>query len=200
MSKKNLSFEAIILLSWYRAKTEKRVNAGWLSQFKRSKSLWYFDGEDGFYEAHNKHLKAADSLIKKNFYIMSYLELLIAIECFFKDIFCIIRYEILQDYDLETISYSDNVKWGKRLISKNVFGHDVFSLVYFTQEIFVNLKNNSDYSILRGLLSSERGEWIELRYYDPKKYLTRDFKNEYNELLSVFNDVRTDLRILGCFK
>ncbi len=152
----------------------------------------YGTAEVGLYKSYSGHLKAAENLSKEGFYKEAWLSLMTSIECFFKDILCLVRFHIwnglLPQQKPNTLNavlvrswLSDNAK----SIMKH-FGHDLRTLAKVLQEIFSNLSEH--FVALASNLPY--GGWISERYDAPDENKDKDkYEAKYKTTYACFSEV-----------
>jgi len=140
----------------------------------------YADKEDGYHPSYSQHLKFFLFLKEHlHFEREAYYELLIALECFFKDLICNIRFRLFGNQK-EIVPE----KLGKALLGTS-FGHDIFAMTSVLFNMFDELKDDEDFVLFKSKIP--RGEtWIQDRYSHPENYSRVDFKEKYSELFDTF--------------
>lgn len=174
-----------------------------LSNFDRNKILMtkvYLSGEEGFYESYKNHLTVSKELRDINKQELIYVansELLIAVECFLKDVYCNIRFEIalkkgglISLVDASFFEIVDQKTIEKKLNSeiscKGKFNHNLISVCDFIKDKIPSLKMNANFSSFSSALPTDPN-WIESRYKDTSLLKnSHDFKS-YDKLYAAFD-------------
>jgi len=169
----------------------------------------HFSGEEGFYGAYLNQLAIAKKLFDQGvpeFYIVAYTELLTSIECFFKDIFCHIRTEVINLNGGRNNLINGNIQHllpsnfekilDRNLTAKDRFSHNLSSLADFISSQITGLKTNGHFLQLTAKLPPT-ADWINERYSHPNNSKT-DYKKEFNNLEKAFNGLLSS--VLGRFK
>ncbi|MBY0314642.1 MAG: hypothetical protein K2Q26_03930 [Bdellovibrionales bacterium] len=157
----------------------------------------YFSGEEGYFPAYRSHLNLVKVLQQIHGYERdAYYALLISIECFLKDIYCISRYFKFVSHNHK--QPGTHISWlvdnyplstAKNLNPKHRFGHGIYDLSKTLQYDVLDLVNDLEFDLFRQNLP-KKGNWIEDRYRDPSQQIKRNFGSELSTMIQLFTDVQ----------
>ena len=150
----------------------------------------YFSEELNLFGAYRQALAVSNSLHTSGHDREAYYWILIAVECYFKNVFCLVRYNYLGNVD--SIRPTDLRKGNLG----RVFSHDVAQLLDTLISIFPELAGEADFLSLRANMPNNN--WIELRYSDPstestnypvaygsiKAHFTKIISNKFSTVVS----------------
>ena len=136
----------------------------------------YLEDELGYHAAYKQHYAVAKLLIgQKGFEREAYYSLLMAMECFLKNLFCIVRFNVFSD--VRTLG-PQKFREG---LSGRVFQHDLSEIAGALFQIFPELQSDTDFLVFKAKLP-KTGIWINTRYDDPTKYSKVAYNTEFRDL------------------
>lgn len=164
----------------------------------------YLADEMEYYAVFLRHFELAHELYQnEKFHREAYIMLLFAVECFLKDIYCVLRFKIIVGFNQAT-----QTKFTKELpdpirkkttasLKASSYSHKVNELAQMIQKLCSNLKDDGNYnSFLSQLPPNE--DWIHERYDDPMNPRRKNSKEDFNNLDQALNAIRH--KCFGRFK
>ena len=155
----------------------------------------YFPDEADLWAAYLQHLQVAEFL-SSNFPLEAYRNLVLAVECYLKDIFCCLRYQRFGP----TSSFGSSVsipgplsdRFKNFLSCKKAFGHDV-RMSANTLKAMCNIIDSGNFFKLFVMNLPQGTAWIEERYSPPPQQIQNHSLQKYSSLVSTFQDLRTNI-------
>ena len=141
----------------------------------------YLEDELGYHAAYKRHYALGQLLIgQTGFEREAYYSLLIATECFLKNLFCIVRFQVFSDVrNLGPQKFQDGLRG-------RVFGHDLSEIAVALFQVFPELQSDKDFLFFKSKLPKQ-GDWINSRYDDPAKYSRVAYGVEFKDLDKSFS-------------
>lgn len=153
------------------------------------------DGERKLYAAYKRNLDSAQALATSGKYHDAWILLNIAVECFFKHVYVLLRPEFSAfaiptrrfplgplDFDGVFVFFHEKSRFGEGISLKD-FGHEVMTMWRLIW-LFTDLNADSHLNTLKNHLPSQ-SDWVDARY-DLANHAT--FEAKYKDYLKSFTD------------
>jgi hypothetical protein len=175
------------------------INSVELTRVKKSEIGSAYNSEEmGYYSSFERHIHVATILIESgSCYREGYYTLLVAIECYLKDIFCTLRFLTIGSFNqatqgkLKDFPGAIREKMKDSIRARN-FGHDLKKVAECLRDFCFNLRDGGadaiQYDIFLSQLPPER-DWIEKRY-ESLIGSDADFKDKVQVLKSTLQKLQ----------
>ncbi len=157
------------------------VSSNLIRADKKKLANFYNNDELDLFSSYKRHLGLSKVIVQAKYYQEAWLELLIAVECLIKDVYCAVRFAIWGNKlptNVENKEFYDRFQFVSASVVKS-FGHDLRFLASHLGKVVIDLGTDQDFQHFILCLPSD-GDWISLRYRNP--YKDSQYKNKY-ELL-----------------
>jgi hypothetical protein len=149
---------------------------------KQNLADFYNEDEVDLFASYKRHLSLSVKIATAEFYQEAWLELLIAVECLVKDVYCAVRFATWRNKlpsKLEHKEFYERFHFAEASIVKS-FGHDLRYLAKHLASVVSDFGSDSDFRKFIEALPAD-GSWVHRRYRNPQPG-DRQHKNTY-ELL-----------------
>ena len=152
---------------------------------------FYHEDEVDLFPSFKRHLALSKEIAKAQYHQEAWLELLIAVECLVKDIYCAVRFATWKNKlptGLDNKEFYDRLHFREASVVKS-FGHDLKFLTKHLASVVSDLGSDADFRKFIEALPPD-GSWVALRYRNPPKrdrMYKRNFELLTNRLSTVLD-------------
>lgn len=152
---------------------------------------FYNEDEVDLFASYKRHLSLSKEIAKAQYHQEAWLELLIAVECLVKDLYCAVRFATWNNKlptGLDNKEFYDRFHFKEASVVKS-FGHDLKFLTKHLASVISDLGSDADFRKFIEALPAD-GSWVALRYRNPQsrdRQYKRDFELLTNRLTAVLD-------------